>query len=455
MPRIPYRNRPSGRRVSRYGLPVLLIAVALVLAACTDDPSDEPSAGAETDADSTGGQPPDAPEDEAASSDGPDDQPEDNLRELAPRTVGPLTEPVRERSIGCDPDRFAFFQDDCEPAAMIELSELVTGGPEPDAIPSIDDPQFESIAEAGEWLGDRSPVVVLEHGGDTRLYPLEILVRHEIVNDEVGGEPVAVTYCPLCNSALTFERTLDGPDGPEVLEFGTTGRLWRSNLVMYDREHLGLWSQFTGQAIVGERFLGELLERIPTSLLGFSTAAELAPDARVLTRETGLDVDYEITPYVSFDREDTRPAFLRNEPDDRLPPMTRVVGIGRGSESVAVVLDHLATEQVVELELDADPITVWWTPGQASILGGLRAEDGVELGQTVTYVASHDGRRLTFEPAGEGRFVDTQTGSAWDLRGRAVDGPLEGEALEPVARDDVLWFAWAVYRPETTIVGAP
>ena len=338
---------------------------------------------------------------------------------------------------------------------MIELSELVTGGPEPDAIPSIDDPRFESIAEAGEWLGDRSPVVMLEHGGDTRLYPLEILVRHEIVNDEVGGEPVAVTYCPLCNSAPTFERTLDGPDGPEVLEFGTTGRLWRSNLVMYDREHLGLWSQFTGQAIVGERFLGELLDRIPTSLLGFRTAAELAPDAQVLTRETGLDVDYEITPYVSFDREDTRPAFLRNDPDDRLPPMTRVVGIGRGSESAAVVLDHLATEQVVELELDGDPITVWWTPGQASILGGLRAEDGVELGQTVTYVASHDGRRLTFEPAGEGRFVDTQTGSAWDLRGRAVDGPLEGEALEPVARDDVLWFAWAVYRPETTIVGAP
>lgn len=445
---------------------LLLVALAGLLAACTDTASNDPPDPTQDNPADAATEPPgptadkapnrdDRPDrDDPDGSDG-EDRTERNLRELAPRTTGPLTEPVRDRSVDCDPDRLAFFQDDCQPAAMIELSELVAGGPGPDDIPSIDDPRFESVADAGAWLDDRSPVVMLELDGITRLYPLEILVRHEIVNDEIAGGPVAVTYCPLCNSALAFERTMDGPDGPEILEFGTSGRLWRSNLVMYDREHLGLWSQFTGQAIVGERFLGDALPRIPTSLLGFASAAELAPDAEVLSRDTGLDVDYELTPYVSFDREDTRPAFLRNDPDDRLPPMTRVVGIGRGSTSVAVVLGHLAVEEVVELELDGDPVTVWWTPGQASVLGSRRVEDGRELGQAVVYVAQHDGDPLTFEPTGGGRFADHQTGSTWDLRGRAVDGPLLGAELEPVPRDDVLWFAWAVYRPLTTVVGAP
>jgi hypothetical protein len=436
------------RTASRHPLALMIVASATLVAACTSGPSDRsaPSHGEGTAADEQ------APLDDLAAED-PDERPERSLRELAPQTVGPLTEPVRERSVGCDPDRFAFVQDGCQPAGMIELSELVTGGPSPDAIPSIDEPRFESVDEAGEWLDDRSPVVVLDHAGVTRLYPLEILIRHEIVNDRIGDTAVAVTYCPLCNSALAFERTMPGPDGPEVLEFGTTGRLWRSNLVMYDRQHLGLWSQFTGQSIVGERFLGDALTRLPTSLLGFRTAAELVPEAEVLSRDTGLDVDYQLTPYVSFDQEDARPGFLRHEPDDRLPPMTRVVGIGRGSTSVAVLLDHLRAEEVVELTLDGDPVTVWWTAGQASVLGSSRVESGRELGQTVVHLAEHEGRRLSFEPAGEGRFVDRQTGSTWDLRGHAVDGPLGGAVLEPIASDDVLWFAWAVYRPDTTIVG--
>lgn len=441
----------------------LVAIVALLAAACTGQATDAPD-GQGADVEPTDPGPADAapdgdgvPEGDGAPDDGAsdtDDRPaERSLRELAPQTVGALTEPVRERSVGCDEDRLAFDQDGCEPAGMIELSQLVAGGPAPDAIPSIDEPRFESVADAGTWLGERSPVVLLEHGGVARLYPLEILVRHEIVNDDVAGDPVAVTYCPLCNSALAFDRTTEGPEGPEVLDFGTTGKLWRSNLVMYDRQHLGLWSQFTGQAIVGERHLGQHLTRLPTSLVGFGTAAELVPDAEVLSRDTGLDVDYELTPYVSFDREDTTPAFLRHDPDDRLPPMTRVVGIGRDRSSVAVVLDHLAEEEVVDLDLAGDPVTVWWAAGQASILGGLRASEGVELGQAAVYVAEHEGRTLTFEPAGDGRFVDEPTGSTWDLRGHAVDGPLSGATLEPVARDEVLWFAWAVFRPNTRIVG--
>ena len=431
-------------------LVLLLAAVAAIAAACTDA-----DIGAE---DRRAGEviierPPEHDRD-----DGDDvpiaEQPlEDRLRALAPRTVGPLTEPIRETSVGCEDDGFVFDQPGCEPAAMIELSELVTGGPAPDGIPSIDDPRFETVPAAAAWLDERSPVIVLEHGDVVRLYPLEILIRHEIVNDVVAGDPIAVTYCPLCNSALAFDRVIKGPDGPEVLEFGTTGRLWRSNLVMYDRQHLELWTQFTGQQLVGERFLGRTLDRRSTSLLGFGTAAGLYPDAEVLSRDTGSDHDYERTPYVFYDREDNVPPFLRGDADDRLPPMTRVVGIHRNSASAAVVVDHLAVEEVVELEVAGDPITVWWAPGQASVLERARVEDGKEVGQAVVFLAEHDGRTLRFAATGGGRFEDVQTGSIWDLRGEAVAGPLAGARLTPLPRDDALWFAWAVFRPDTTVVG--
>ena len=130
----------------------------------------------------------------------------------------------------------------------IDYDELLSGGPPRDGIPSIDEPEFVSPDEAEEWLADNEPVIALEIDGDARAYPLQILTWHEIVNDTVGGVPVAVTFCPLCNSAITFDRRLDG----EIYEFGTSGLLRNSDLVMYDRTTESLWQQFTGEAIVGD-----------------------------------------------------------------------------------------------------------------------------------------------------------------------------------------------------------
>ena len=370
--------------------------------------------------------------------------------ELPPAAAPP--EPVRATSEGCDPDDFYWRQRDCQPAAMVDVDEIFGGGPPPDGIPPIDDPVFESIDAAAEWLQDTSPVMFVEVDDEVRLYPLAILTWHEIVNDSLAGEPLAVTYCPLCNSALVFSRTIDGPDGAEVLDFGTSGRLWRSNLVMYDRQHLGLWTQFTGRAIVGERWLGATLERIPSSLLGFGEAASLAPDAEVLSRETGRVFDYGRNPYVAYDAPGNSPRFFREDADPTLPEMTRVVGLGGEADAVAVTLEHLEDEQVVEVELDTGPVTVWWSPGQASALDTERIDDAADIGQTVAFDATLDGRTLRFEPAADQRFVDDATGSSWDLRGRAVDGPLAGERLTPVARDDTFWFVWAVYRPMTELL---
>jgi hypothetical protein len=376
--------------------------------------------------------------------------------ETAPAESAPQPssgEPVRTGSVGCEEGQFHFQQPDCLPATSVDLDEIISGGPPPDGIPSIDDPVYESIADASEWLEPTSPVMVIDIDGDVRAYPLAILTFHEIVNDVVNDVPVLVTYCPLCNSALVFERTIDGPDGEELLDFGTSGRLYRSNLVMYDRQHRNLWTQFEGEGIVGERFLGAQLTRVPGWLFGFEELTELHPDAQVLSRDTGFSRNYGANPYQAYDREGNDPFLFRGETDERLPAMTRLVGLGDEDAAVAVTTELLADERVVDVTVGGRDLVVLWTPGQASALDAGQVDDGRDVGQTAAFVNELDGEPLELRPGDEeGRFVDVRSGSSFDLRGRALDGPLEGRELEAVTHDDTFWFVWFAFRPETDLV---
>jgi hypothetical protein len=353
-------------------------------------------------------------------------------------------------------DREGFFwESGVEPSSTIDINEIISGGPPPDGIPPIEDPVYESFDDAEVWLTDDSPVMVVRGETETKVFPLAILTWHEIVNDAIDGEPIVVTYCPLCNSGLTFNAELDGV----VMDFGTSGRLWRSNLVMYDRQFGNLWTQFTGEAIVGERFLGQTLERIPSTLQGFAEVRATDPDALVLSRETGHNRNYGQNPYTGYDAEDNQPFLFRDETDGRFPAMTRVVGFPDG-DGTAVLLDRVAEDRVVEFEDEEHPVTLWWVPGQASALDTASIDAGRDVGQTAAFVAELGGEPLTFEPvegaegAGEdvARFRDTQTGSGWNLAGRAIEGELEGERLQAVPIDDTFWFVWAVFKPDTSVI---
>ena len=144
----------------------------------------------------------------------------------------------------------------------IDLAELIlgVGDSEPrDSIPPIDEPQYESPTEAADWLDDREPGALVQLNGDVRFFPLSIMTRHEIVNGEVGGVPLAVTYCPLCNTAIAFDRRVDG----DTLRFGVSGLLRNSDLVMWDDKTVSLWQQITGEAIVGD-FSGTELDQVTT-----------------------------------------------------------------------------------------------------------------------------------------------------------------------------------------------
>jgi len=371
-------------------------------------------------------------------------------------SIGSPREPIAATSTDCEPGRFYFLQTGCIPAHSVPLDAIISGGPPPDGIPPIDEPIYESLADAATWLTATSPVMVIDIEGDVRAYPLAILTWHEIVNDVVGGVPVVVTYCPLCNSALVFERTVSTHSGRQVLDFGTSGLLYQSNLVMYDRQTRNLWTQFEGEGIVGQEYLGERLTRLPAWMFGFDQLRELHPGAQVLSRETGFERDYGRNPYVGYDADNGRPFLFRGELDARFAPMTRMVGIASGDGAVAVVDDLLRVQRSVTITLDGRELVVLWGPGQASALDTVTIDAGREIGQTAVYDTSLDGTVVGLEPSDtDGVFVDRASGSRFDLRGRAIDGPLEGQQLSAVPHDDTFWFVWVAFRPDTSVIGAP
>lgn len=336
--------------------------------------------------------------------------------------------------------------------ANVPLGDFRGGGPPKDGIPAIDNPRTESIAAAGDWLVDRAPVISLEIGGHARAYPLGILIWHEIANDTLGGVPIVVTFCPLCNTALVFERELNGT----TYDFGTTGNLRYSDLVMYDRQTESWWQQATGGAIVGE-LTGAQLVFVPAQLVSFSAFAAAYPDGDVLSRATGFERDYGRNPYVGYDDASTNPFLFEGVVDGRLAPKERVVTVGTGDEAIAYPFSELSKVGVAAGTVDGVAIVVFWAPGAASALGPDTIGDGVDIGASGVFQSLADGRALTFQRPGgpDSPITDLETGSTWSITGLATAGPLAGTQLTPVAHGDHFWFAWAAFSPQTTIWTAP
>jgi hypothetical protein len=323
----------------------------------------------------------------------------------------------------------------------VPYNQFQSGGPPPDGIPAIDIPAFESVAAADEWLEDDWPVMFFENNGDSRAYPLAILIWHEIVNDEVGGIPVALTFCPLCNATIAFDRTL--PDGT-VLDFGTTGNLRNSDLVMYDRQTFSWWQQFTGEAIVGD-LMGTQLEFLPSQIIAWETFKQAYPGGEVLSRETGHVRTYGRNPYSGYDSVDSNPFFpVPGAGDDRLVPMERVVALE--GQNVAYPFSFLEEVKVVNDVVEGQPIVVFWQGGTKSTFGN----NGPDTGSTGVFSRQLDGSVLNFN-AVDGGFVDDETGTTWSLLGEGIDGPLAGEQLERIVSAEHFWFAWSIFKPDTDL----
>lgn len=314
-----------------------------------------------------------------------------------------------------------------------------------DAIPAVDDPKFLAPREANTWLKDREPVVSLEVGGHARAYPLQVLIFHEIVNDVIGQTPVLVTFCPLCNTAIAFERRVDGVS----YDFGTTGNLRYSDLVMYDRQTESWWQQITGEAIMGE-LTGKKLRPFPASIISWKDFKAAYPQGQVLSRDTGYYRPYGNNPYVGYDDIDQRPFLYAGTYDGRLRPMERVVTVSRDDAAIAFPFTLLKEQQVVHHRIGQQPLVVFYAPGTASALDAGSIADSRDIGATGVFEPIMDGRGLTFRVEGD-RIVDQETGSTWNILGQAVAGPLAGKQLTPVIHGNHFWFAWAAFRPDTQV----
>jgi len=338
--------------------------------------------------------------------------------------------------------------------AAFDARELIDVLPH-DRITAITHPAFESGAKAGEWLDASAPVIALTLGGEARAYPLAIMLWHEVVDDVAGGVPIAVTYAPLANAAIVFDRrpadasdVSDASDTPAAKEFRVSGKLYRSDLVMYDGRGRGretLWTQMNGRAVAGPG-AGAELTQLPSQIVSLSTFRSAFPSGVVLTRPADGRA-YGFDPYAGYDSRRTPfTGFIALTPDPRHAPMQRVVGVSDARGSIAFAYDRLRAQRVVQ----TGDAVIFWEPGARSALDTAQLEQGRDVGETGVFRSTVKSRQLTFAPLPGGGFRDTQTGSTWNVLGRATAGPLSGSALEPVVHLDAFWFAWSAFHPESS-----
>ncbi len=283
---------------------------------------------------------------------------------------------------------------------MIDLSEIISGGPPRDGIPSIDHPKFTPVGKLS-GLAPEEPVLSLIIGEDARAYPLRVMIWHEIVNDVVEGIPVAVTYCPLCNTGIVFDRRL----GSRTLDFGTTGKLRHSDLVMYDRQTESWWQQFGGDAIVGE-LAGRSLGILPARLESLAGFRERAPEGLVLVPNNPRFRAYGSTPYVGYDKA-PRPFLFSGTLPDKVPAMMRVVAVGKEAWTLPLVREKGL--------IDVGDLRISWRAGQVSALDTATISRGAEVGNIVVQRQGKDVPHtvtfafafFAFEPKG---VLHTETG---------------------------------------------
>lgn len=266
-----------------------------------------------------------------------------------------------------DPDQWrAEWPDTDFSRTTIDFAEVISGGPPKDGIPALDGASFIPVA-AETRLDDREPVMTYEHPGEApRAWPIRYLMWHEIVNDEVGGVPIVVTFCPLCNTGIIFDARIDGVPH----SFGVSGKLRFSDMIMYDRQTQSWWQQALGEGIVGQH-MGMTLTQLPGWMESWSAFRDRNPDGLVMD-EPDWRRSYGANPYVSYDSS-IRPFLFDGEmPPHDIPPLVRVVRVG----DRAWPLDRLRAAGTLT---EAD-VTLTWVAGQASATDTARIGDGAEVG---------------------------------------------------------------------------
>jgi hypothetical protein len=283
------------------------------------------------------------------------------------------------------------------------VENLQSGGPPPDGIPPVDEPEYSSVEDAGDFLTDQDRIFVVDINGEVKLYPQQVLVWHEIVNDTFGDEELSVTYCPLTGTAIGYKNQFESVDS----DFGTSGKLLNSNLVMYDRQTDSLWPQIYGVGITGEH-RGIEAELFPVVWTTWEKARAHYPEAQVLSKNTGFIRSYGFDPYGSYLEDDTyydsgEPFFPLLNEDDRLDAKEVVLGVKINGEQTAILKSKIENEKVVRTTVGSVPVVAIW-------------DEDLETARA---------------------YIDSGVSE------------LNEDALEWAPSFDAMWFSWVAYYPET------
>ena len=305
-----------------------------------------------------------------------------------------------------------------------------------DGIRSIDQPKLVSGDAAAGQMADSELVLGLVIDGEARAYPINMLSRHEIVNDVVAGVPIAVTYCPLCFTGIVFDRRIDG----ETLEFGVSGKLVMNDLVMYDRQTGSLWQQILGEGIRG-RFLGEKLTPLPAVHTTWRQWRTIHPDTAVLDKGGGYDRDS----YGAYYGRGDRGVIPGSGGDPRLDGKALVLGVVAAATPKAYPFDSLASSAVVNDSVGGTAIAVFYDA---------RSQTAVVMDRRL------DGRELSFDLAPQAEpghlvVVDRETGTSWSaLSSEALSGPLAGQRVTQLPATYAFWVAWSDFYTQTELYEA-
>ncbi len=311
----------------------------------------------------------------------------------------------------------------------IPLDKIKGGGPPKDGIPSIDNPVFADVS-GSQFMSDSDTVIGLEINGEAKAYPIFILVWHEIVNDKVGETPVSVTYCPLCYTNQVFERIINGQE----VEFGTSGKLYNSNLLMYDRLTESYWSQALGMAVKGE-LTGYQLNLVPFDVITWGDWKKLHPNTMVLTTDTGHIRSYATDPYGNYYTE-PRIMFPVEHSDDRMHPKEIIIGFNLDDTYKAYKQNDIESSVIINDSIGEIPV----------MLASLFSENSRAFDRTI------DGDVLDFVYVDE-KILDMQTNSEWNYDGLSISGEYLGEQLDRLPIEPGFWFEWVAFHHETLVYG--
>ena len=340
------------------------------------------------------------------------------------------------------------IDDDPQPdfSCSIPVSEIFSGGVGRDDIPSLVRPDLGPAGQTPAGLLDSDRVIGVVVNGAARAYPFPIMWQHEIVNDTLGGQPLLVSYCPLTGTGIAFDPRVDG----QTKEFGVSGVLYRSNLMMFDRESESLWTQMLlGSQCGVER--GKGLDRMRAIETTLGHWKRLHPNTTVVTTNTGFDRDYTTDPYSDF----------RDLANEQVPFLAEGVTWNPAllpKEVVFGVIDGWVTGQACRSAAGcaskAYPLSALEELGVAAAVNDSVGDRAILVTYQAEYDAANafdrtvDGTALTFEIATASPLVlrDQETGTTWDEQGVAIEGALAGRQLTPIVDSYVgFWFAWSLY----------